>query len=220
MELQRDQEENSAESAAGEIFEEELEGRGDLEGSSKEWVILNTDGSCYDPAFKNVCSSCGWIIRDVYGKVRTMASRKLEVSNPLASEAYGLYYGLVEAKGLGVERLLVLVDSWSLEKLVRMEMIVPKDLRLVVSLFTEVMKDFLRVKIFVILRETNFPADYMAKRGARGYTKEVILQDPMTHLHDLGRDDMQGKDKFRINFAQERSEPQPQQQMPGRVGGR
>ncbi|KAK2987549.1 hypothetical protein RJ640_021603 [Escallonia rubra] len=48
-----------------------------------------------------------------------MASRKLEVSNHLASEAYRLYYGLLEAKDLGVERLLVLVDSWSLEKLVR-----------------------------------------------------------------------------------------------------
>ncbi|KAK3009696.1 hypothetical protein RJ639_014802 [Escallonia herrerae] len=160
----------------GEILEEELEGRGDLEGSSKEWAILNMDGSYYDPAFKNVCSGCGWIIRDAYGRVRTMASRKLEVGNPLASEAYGLYYGLVEAKGLGVERLLVLLDSWSLEKSVRMEMNVPKYLRLVVSLITEVMKDFLRVKIFVILRETNFSADYLAKRGARRYKKEVILQ--------------------------------------------
>ncbi|KAK7267538.1 hypothetical protein RIF29_20214 [Crotalaria pallida] len=71
---------------------------------------LNTDGSVHDP---NNVAACGGLIPDYTGSFMRGFTCNVGVSSAIQAKLWGLYWGLMIAKDMGIQNLSVELDSSS-----------------------------------------------------------------------------------------------------------
>ena len=71
------------------------------------WIKINTDGSVLN---KNN-ATCGGLIRDHYGCFLRGFSANLGMSTITFAKLYGMFLGLKEAQTLGMQKVILEVDS-------------------------------------------------------------------------------------------------------------
>ena len=145
------------------------------------WVKLNTDGS----AMKNPDrAGGGGLLRDHDGVWLRGFARGLGYTNSILAELWALRDGLLLAKELGLQHLIIELDALSVVMLMNNE----TENLLMEPLLTDcrnLLKDIPNKRVVHAFRETNQCADALAKLGSQSLYSFVVFCNPPPVVESL-----------------------------------
>ena len=149
------------------------------------WAKLNSDGSALgNPG----CAGGGGVIRDHDGKWLKGYARPLGSTNSCMAELWALRDGLLLAKEMGLNNLIIELDALSVVLLMSNNTPnltmkpLPNDCR-------NLVREIPNKQITHIFKETNQCADAMAKLGASSATSFVVFLYPLPVMERILADD-------------------------------
>ncbi|KAL4388752.1 hypothetical protein GQ457_09G005630 [Hibiscus cannabinus] len=123
------------------------------------WTKLNCDGAVVP---SSGFSSCGGVIRNEFGGWLIGFSRKLGICSVIEAELWGIYEGLLVAWSLGLNRIIVEVDSADVINLIHQYKVGEASLALVPHIVSLIRRSW-TIELSHVSREGNRLADCMAK---------------------------------------------------------